>query len=190
MEAPTNFISDKNPLALAAPPDWWLKRLWDFDDSLVVIPSRQMYVYRLAQRRTPDRKSKLVHELQGGSDSQMLASYGLVPVTSIVATCKWDNPLMWANLAGRMPSRNGGAEAYEAKLLAQEKQAELDQLAQRDAMLDDVGKDSFKFYNLKRGVRSHLWSPTIKGSERLPDNRSAAIRIKNANSTKATITKI
>lgn len=184
-----NFIKDRNPLDLASPPKWWLKRLWDFDDSLVVVPSRMAYCYRLAQRRIPDRRTNLVHDLQGDSDSQMLRSYHLVPVTTIIATARWDNPLMWNDLAGRMPSRNGGAEAYEAKLLAIERQKELDELAKRDDMLDIVAKDSRKFYDLKRGVRSNLWSPTIKGSKPLPSNRSAAIRIVNANNSKAIITK-
>ena len=184
-----NYIKDRNPLDLAAPPKWWLKRLWDFDDSLVVIPSRQAYCYRLAQRRVPDKRTNLVHDIQGDNDSQMLRSYNLVPVTTIIATCRWDNPMMWNDLASRMPSRNGGAEAYEAKLLGLERQKELDELAKRDDMLDHVAKDSLKFYNLKRGVRSHLWSPNIKGSNRPAANRSAAIRIVNANNSKAIITK-
>lgn len=157
-----NYIKDRNPLDLAAPPQWWLKRLWDFDDTLVVVPSRMTYCYRLAQRRPPDAKTNLIHNIQNDSDSQMLKSYGLVPVTTIKALPRWDNPLMWVDLAGRMPSRNGGAEQYEAKLLAKEREVELKARADRDDMLDQVGKDSFKFYNLKRGVRSQLWSPATK----------------------------
>lgn len=185
-----NWLEDENPMNLPAPPQAWLQKLHDFDDSLVVLPSRQMYCYRLAQRRTPDRKSHLVHHLAADSDSNMLARYGLVPVTSIIATCKWDNPVMWEDLRQRMPSRMGGAEQFEKQLLARERQVELDKLAERDDMTTIVAKDAKKFYDLKRGVRTTLWSPTIKGSEKPASQRSAAIRILNANGGKATITKI
>lgn len=183
------LVSGGNPLDLKGPPEWWLKKLHEFDDSLVVIPSRLGYFYRLAQRRAPDPKAILAHNIQGDHDSQTLARFNLIPVTTIIATARWDNPLMWNDLASRMPSRNGGAEAYEAKLLTIERQKELDELAKRDDMLDIIAKDSKKFYDLKRGVRSNLWSPSIKGSNRLAANRSAAIRIVNANNSKAIITK-
>jgi hypothetical protein len=153
-----------------------LEKLAQFDDSLVVMPSRMGYFYRLAQRRAPDPRARLTHHLAKDSDSEVMARYGLVPVTTIIATARWDNPIMWEDLRQRMPSRMGGAEQFEKQLLAKELEAELRQRADRDDMLDQVGKDSFKFYNLKRGVRSHLWSPATPN--RAPHKQaSAAIKI-------------
>lgn len=163
-----NYIKDRNPLDLAPPPARWLKKLHEFDDSLVVIPSRMAYCYRLCQRRMPDKRTNLVHDLQNDSDSQMLRTYNLVPVTTIAALPRWDNPVMFEDLRQRMPSRMGGAEKYERELLAKERSVELRERADRDAMLDDVAKDSLKFYNLKRGVRSHLYSPATKNIAQRP----------------------
>jgi hypothetical protein len=163
-----NFIKDRNPLDLAPPPAWWLKKLWEFDDSLVVVPSRMTYCYRLCQRRAPDKRTNLVHDLQADSDSQMLRSYNMVPVTTIVANPRWDNPVMFEDLRQRMPSRMGGAEKFEAALLSKEQQVKLRERAEREDMLDQVAKDSLKFYNMKRGVRSHLWSPSVPNKPERP----------------------
>ena len=61
-----NYISDLNPFNLAGPPKWWLRRLWDFDSSLVMIPSRCNQIYRLGQRRPPDPRVEMVNEILGG----------------------------------------------------------------------------------------------------------------------------
>lgn len=164
----TNYIEDTNPFRLQGPPQFWLQKLWDFDDSLVVVPSKQGFFYRLAQRRPPDHKARLVHHLSKDSDSEMLASYGLVPVTTIIATARWDNYLMFEDLRQRMPSRMGGAEKYIEMLEMKEQQAKLRELADRDDMLTQVAKDSHKFYDLKRGVRSNLWSPATKNVAEKP----------------------
>ncbi len=158
----TNYIVDGNPLNLAGPPAWWLKKLHDFDPDLVVVPSRMGYFYRLAQRRPPDAKTHLVHHLQGDNDSNMLRRNNLVPVTTIIATCRWDNPLMWEDLRQRMPSRMGGAEKFEQALIAKENEKELRERADRDDMLTQVAKASKNWYDVKRGVRSNLWIPATK----------------------------
>lgn len=36
-----NWIADQNRFNLVKPPEWFLKRLWDFDAQLVIIPSRR-----------------------------------------------------------------------------------------------------------------------------------------------------
>lgn len=176
MELNNYITAGGNPFNLAGPPEWWLKKLHEFDDSLVVVPSKLGFFYRLAQRRPLDIKARMVHRISGDHDSNVLARYGLVPVTTIIATARWDNPLMWVDLAGRMPSRNGGAEKFEAALLMQEKERELKERLDRDDMLTQVAKDSHKFYNLKRGVRSHLWSPKTPDRSYTP-HKSAAIKI-------------
>lgn len=171
-----NFINDNNPFNLPKPPEYWLDRLREFDDSLVVIPSRQDCVYRLAQRRPPDPNITLANQLmKDGGDTQMLSSNGLVPVTTIRANPRWDNPLMWKELAERAPWRQGGAEAVIEKIEKAEANKEAELAAQTDAHLDYLGRDGWNYYNMKRGLRSRMWSPKIK--ERAAAAKSAAIKI-------------
>lgn len=176
----SNYIPDKNPLDLEAPPAWWLAKLLEFDDSLVVIPSRQVYCYRLAQRRPPDTRTNLVHSVQGDSDSQMMKTHGLVPVTTIKAHPRWDNPLMFEDLAARMPSRNGGWAAYEKRLNELEQMKELRDRAERDDMLNVISKDSLGFYKKKAGLKTAMWTPSTPNRHRdgAPSTSNApAIRI-------------
>jgi hypothetical protein len=159
----TNYIPDENKFQLSGPPDWWLRRLWDFDSSLRVIPSRQGFYYRLAQKRPLTIPMKLAQDtLWKESDTRMLARYGLVPVTTILATANWSNPLMFEELRRRAPWRLGGARAVEEQLLAEEQKAELRQRADTDAMLSDSAKDAWGLYKKKIGVQSHMWIPRTR----------------------------
>lgn len=158
-----NFIVDLNRFSLAGPPRWWLQKLWEFDPSLVVVPSRQTCVYRLAQRRKLQLPDHIVNDaLFNQSDTKMLASYSLVPVTSILATVNWSNPYIFVELANRAPWRLGGADTVNAMLEEQDWKNELDRKMQTDEHLDYLAKDSWKMYLKKIGVRSHLYSPTVK----------------------------
>lgn len=152
-----NYLEDLNRFRLAGPPRWWLHRLWDFDNSLVVVPSRQDCVYRLAQRRRLNLPDHIVNEaLFNESDTKMLASYSLVPVTTIIATANWSNPLMFKELSDRAPWRNGGAEQVTKRLDAMEAAQE----AQKAKELDDHNtiraKDAWKLYQAKTGQRKFL----------------------------------
>jgi hypothetical protein len=149
----TNYIQDTNPFRLAGPPKWWLRRLWDFDSSLVVVPSRQGFYYRLAQRRQLNLSEKMALELMSTeSDAKMMASYGLIPVTTILSTANWDSPLMWIDLAERAPWRQGGAEKVINHIegLEAQKEAKIDAL--NDEMITERAQDSWKIYRKKIGL--------------------------------------
>lgn len=166
MTRPANYIVDLNRFHLAGPPTYWLRQLWEFDNSLVVVPSRQAMVYRLAQKRKLQLPEHLVNDmLFNESDTKMLAQYSLVPVTTITATANWSNPYMFVELASRAPWRQGGAEKVNAMLEAQDKQDELDRAAKTDEHLDYLSKDAWGLYNKKIGLRSHMWSPKTKGAK-------------------------
>ena len=172
-----NFIPDHNRFKLAGPPDWWLRSLHEFDGSLVVVPSRQGFYYRLAQRRKPDLKTKLVNDiLFQDSDTQMLARYGLVPVTTILATANWSNPFMFEELRRRAPWRLGGAEAVTKQLEANEATAELDKRQNTDDHLSGLGKDAWGLYNKKIGVRSNMYIPRTSSSPSPIVNKAPAVR--------------
>lgn len=177
MLTPPNYIEDTNPFKLAGPPSWFRRKLWEFDASLVIVPSRQEFLYRLAQRRKLRLKEQIVNDmLKEQADTLMLASYGLIPVTTVMATVRWDNPLLFVELANRAPWRLGGADKVNAMLEAQDRQDTLAQRAKTDAVVSDLAKDSWKYYQLKQGLRSHLWSPSTKSSTSSPQ-RAPALHI-------------
>lgn len=150
----TNYIPDTNRFHLAGPPSWWLAKLWDFDSSLVVIPSRQQCLYRLAQRRKLSLREDITNNaLFNESDTRMLASYGLIPVTSILPTANWSNPYLFEELANRAPHRQGGADAAIRKVEDQELKDEFDKRQLTDEQLTYLSKDAWKYYNKKIGLR-------------------------------------
>ena len=152
-----NYIQDANKFSLAGPPKWWLAQLWSFDDSLVVVPSRQGFYYRLAQRRPLTLPAHLVNDaLFNESDTKMLARYSLIPVTTILATANWSNPYLFEELRRRAPWRLGGAE--KVTRLIEEDEARQDQAkqARTDEHLTSLSKDAWKLYNTKIGLRGTL----------------------------------
>lgn len=178
----SNYIPDRNRFNLSGPPDSWLERLREFDESLVVIPSRQEFLYRLCQRRPPDLKTEVIREsLSKDRDAQMMASYGLIPVTTILATANWDNPLMWKDLADRAPHRHGGADAYEKKLLAHEREQR--QKIERDQYNrnTDVIDEAWKYYQIKLGTRMGLAGGKTANRTPVPASKSPMLRILGPN---------
>lgn len=148
-----NYIPGTNPFKLAGPPKWWLIQLADFDPSLVVVPSKQDCVYRLAQRRHLKLPEHIVNDaLFNQSDTQMLASYSLVPVTTIIATANWSNPTMWKDLAERAPWRQGGAEKVNALLDQRDLDRESAKQQATEAHLTSLGKDGWNLYRKKIGL--------------------------------------
>jgi len=121
------------------------------------------FFYRLGQRRKLQLPERIVNDvLKEQSDTQMLAQYNLVPVTTILATVRWDSPLIFADLTMKAPWRMGGADKYEKLLLQRERQDRLNQLTERGEQAEYLAKDAWKLYNKKIGTRTHMWSPVTK----------------------------
>lgn len=159
----TNYIVDQNRFKLAGPPKWWLQKLYDFDTSLVVVPSRQDCVYRLAQRRPLNLQENITNDaLFNQSDTKMLAGYSLVPVTTIIATANWSNPYMWTDLAGRAPWRQGGAEKVIREVEERELIHEGKMRLKTDDHLTQVAKDGWKYYQNLTGQRRFIDSSKTK----------------------------
>jgi hypothetical protein len=175
----TNYIPDMNKFKLSGPPQWWLRRLWDFDASLVVLPSRQGFYYRLAQRRPPNLPTAVVEDImKEEGDTRMMSSYHLVPITTILATANWSNPLMWQDLAERAPWRQGGADKMIRTIEDRENMRELDKRQETQEHLSYLGKDAWNLYNKKIGLRTRMYSPATKSVASKPTRQSAAIRPK------------
>lgn len=100
------------------------------------------------------------------SDTKMLASYSLTPVTTIVATANWSNPYIFEELRRRAPWRMGGADKVNAQLDAQDAQVEVDKQQKIDEHLEYLSKDSWNLYKKKIGVRTHMYSPNVKSRVR------------------------
>lgn len=146
----TNYIPDVNKFKLAGPPTWWLRKLHDFDNSLVVVPSRQDCVYRLAQKRPLNLPEHVTNDiLFKQSDTQMLASYSLVPVTTILATANWSNPYLFKELNDRAPHRLGGAEKVINDIESRELTEEMRKNMETDDMLTRTAKSGWKYYKEK-----------------------------------------
>lgn len=164
-----NFIRDLNRFNLADPPKWFLAQLMQFDESLVIVPSRQGFYYRLAQRRKLLLTEKVVNEaLFAESDTKMLASYSLIPVTTIKADPNWGNPILFKELQDRCPSMNGGAEKVIKSIEDREFEAHLKQRAATDEHLTHLAKDAWKYYGIKAGTRIGMYSPKVAGASKAP----------------------
>lgn len=173
-----NFIPDTNPFKLAGPPRWWLKQLNDFDETLVVVPSRQGFFYRLAQRKRLSLPEKMTNDLLWQeSDTKMLASYGLIPVTTILATANWSNPFLFEELRRRSPHRMGGAEKVTNDVETAEREASLKKQVEIDERNTFIAKDAWKLYLKKLGLRSHMWSPKTSTPVTEKLDRAPAIKI-------------
>ena len=165
-----NYIPDVNRFKLAGPPSWFLAQLRDFDDSLVVVPSRQGFYYRLAQRRKLKLPEHIINEaLWNESDTHMLARYSLVPVTTILATANWGNPLIFHELTQRAPWRMGGAAKVIEDIEGGERDVEIRKQQATEEHLEYLGKDAWKLYRKKIGLgRSWNTTPAASKSDSKP----------------------
>lgn len=130
-----------------------------FDSSLVIVPSRQGFYYRLAQRRKLQLTENVINEaLFAESDTKMLASHSLIPVTTIKADPNWGNPILFQELRERCPSMLGGHEKVSKMLEDREFASDMQKRAATEEHLTHLGKDAWKYYNMKLGTRSGLFS--------------------------------
>jgi hypothetical protein len=134
-----NFIPD-NP-KMAAPPEFWLQQLHDFDADLVLLPSRMIpYAYVLGRRRrfSAGLTDKAIADVSNQQDTVMCLHYGLVPVTMIyqIGTV-WNIDPILRSLKARDIWAHGGADKYADKL-------------------DDA--DATRDKKLKQSIRDDMWN--------------------------------
>lgn len=151
------WIEDRNRFGLAKPPDYFLQRLLDYDNMLVVIPSRQQALYRLARRVqfTPGIGALAV--LSREADTAMMHTHGLVPVTTIVrfgGSNFWDAESVIQKLKDRDIWEHGGAEKV-AELMDAAEAADRQRLLEstRDNMRQRA-KDGWNSLQARTGSRN------------------------------------
>lgn len=182
MNLPPNYIEDVNKFKLAGPPGYFRRALWAFDKDLVIVPSRQGFFYRLCLRRQLSLPAHIVNEaLFNESDTKMLATYGLVPETTILATVNWGNPTLIEQLRQRSVHRNGGAEAVANRIEADEAAEDLKKRQANAEMADYLSRDAWLMYNKKIGTRSNGFAVKTPGTP----SEKLAPSVRTANKTAA-----
>lgn len=156
-----NWIPDN--VRFPKPPTWFLSRLWEFDSALVVLPSRSRRAYILARRRNLSNRVPLLvkadNELQKrtrGNDADMLAKHNLVFVDVIKGQNMhgtW-SPLIFQDLKDRDIPTQGGAAAYNQKLLIQEKDVKDKKRANWIDDLNHRSKDAYRSLQARTGQRN------------------------------------
>lgn len=158
-----NYIAD-NP-KMVAPPSYWMQRLWDFDDQLVVLPSRQRpYAYVLARRCKKSRGIPPEFVADPLGDTAMCSKYHLVNVRWIYRynTTSWsiDNIIreLHACDAWRYKSGDEHADAIDAFDEAQAAK----KVAQNRDMFYGIAGDDWIHHLAQTGQRTKLNRPTPK----------------------------
>jgi hypothetical protein len=178
----SNWIPDINRWNLETPPSWWLQRLFDFDDKLVVIPSRQQMLYRIARRKQLSPGIGPLAVIDNQRDTAMLATHGLVPVTTMIRfASSWDIDAvllklrerdMWAVSGG--PASGKSAQERAAKVAdtieAHEAAQDAKERTRLRDELDHRSRDAWRSYQARTGQRSRLTTsgPSVNG----PTSRS------------------
>lgn len=181
-EATRNWIPDNT--RFPKPPAWFLKQLWDFDDALVVLPSRSRRAYILARRRNLTLRSpyfiKVDREMlraTRGNDTDMLADNSLVFVDLISGVNMhgaW-SPLIFDELRKRDIWKDG-ADKYNDKLLAEEKSDAEKKRAKWLGDIDHRSRDAYRSYKARTGQRN----------QHANDNHKKAARVYKPSSSSTT----
>lgn len=153
----TNYIADVNKFKLAKPPAYRLRELFEFDPSIVIIPSREQSYHILAQR---DRKLTLQKEIDPhiiAADEAMLRSYNLVSplkLVSVTGGWNWSSTDLRPQLVARSVARMGGSARVIEAIEAQDEADRLKRLRYRDEdILTPRIRAGVRAFQMRRGSR-------------------------------------
>lgn len=151
-----NYINDNTKMAI--PPAYVLQRFYDFDNMLVLFPSRhQPYAYVIARRRVLARRTdKALMDTIDQPDTKMVYAEGCVPVTMLYnISGNWGEvDTVIEGLRRRDTWAVGGGEKAAAMLDAADKRREdAVKKAIRDDMYNRSG-DAWRSYQARTGQRT------------------------------------
>lgn len=169
-----NLLNSENPFKLAAPPNWWLQKLFDYDSQLVIVPSRIRMAYILARRR---RFSNAMAELatldqnmvklSAGLDGDTLANHNLIYVRHLIGeTVRKPEIFQW--LADHDVTAKGGGEKVAARV--EDIEADLASQKRRN-MISDIehrAGDAWRSYQARTGRRSGYSSNGSGRAKQMP----------------------
>jgi hypothetical protein len=154
--AAANYIADN--AVMEVPPPYFLQRLFDFDNMLVLIPSRHVpFAYVVARRRqfSVGLTDAAILESIEQPDTKMCISYGVVPVCLMFKTGpSWDVDSLIRDLAARDLWAHGGADKVADMLEAQEAAEEARVKAQIRSDIWDRSADAWESYKARVGANN------------------------------------
>lgn len=184
METPAtfaNWIPDSNRWNLPTPPDWFLKRLYDFDAQLVLIPSRKKVkserpAYLLCRRRLHSAGLGDVAMLDNKHpDTNMCYQHNVVPIAplrfknnQVAFTEAGVNSLIEDLKSRDMWALSGGPDGNPDKIWDAVEYAELLQRRKDRRNLRDM------FYHMARDAYRSLTARTGRRSKRASDFHGVA----------------
>ncbi len=150
-----NFLP-LNP-KMAAPPAYFLQRIYDYDNQLVLFPSYAVpFAYVLARRRrlTAGLTDFALESTISNPDTKAALHHGLVPVSLIYRTGEsWNPDPVIRSLMSRDIWRAGGGEkAADALDTADDKKQKTLKAGIRDDMWNRSG-DAWRSYQARTGQR-------------------------------------
>ena len=124
MQTPNNYIADDVATAIDIPAPYFLQRLYDFDNMLVVLPSRKTPgAYVIARRRqfSAGFSDKAMIDAIDQPDTKMCLALGIVPVCMMFKTGpSWNPDPIIQSLMARDIWAHGGADKVADMLEEQE----------------------------------------------------------------------
>lgn len=151
-----NFLP-LNP-KMAVPPAYFLQRIYDYDDMLVLFPSYTVpFAYVLARRRqrSAGLTDKAVESVLTNPDTKAAMQHGLIPVSLMYRTGEsWNPDPVIRSLKSRDIWTNGGADKV-ADTLDSADEAKQTKLKKdiRDDMYNHSG-DAWRSYQARTGQRN------------------------------------
>jgi hypothetical protein len=158
-----NWLGSANPFNLPKPPAWWLTRLHDQDEGLVVFPSAlRVNTYVLARRREFSRDLHELFKRKGANvarprispDSDTLAAHNLVYVAHIVGGIgNWSETIFRQLKEGDTWAQGGASKVIE-KIEGAELRADQRKHANLLDKIDHMARDAYRSYKARTGQRN------------------------------------
>lgn len=160
---------------MAEPPAYWLQRLFDYDNMLVVFPSiRTPFAYVLARRRqfTRGLDPKVLIDTIDQPDTKFCLAHGLVPVSMIYRHGDgWSIDNIIASLQRRDVWRAGGAEQATKIVEAAEDAAETKRKTDLRTEMWNRSGQAWESYKRRTGQRVSV--PGRASAHPAPTNRAS-----------------
>ena len=151
-----NFIHDN--VRMDVPPAYFLQRVHDFDNMLVIIPSRyKPFAYVVARRKqfSAGLTYKAIENTITQPDTVMCFNYGVVPVCLMFKTGPtWDVDALLRSLAARDMWAHGGPDKVADMLEAQEEAAKKKIQAEIRADLYNRSGAAWQSYKARVGANN------------------------------------
>jgi hypothetical protein len=165
-----NYLPTANPFNLAAPPAWFLQRLYAYDAAIVIFPSVKEPLYRIGRRGRNGHG--LLNTLKGNPDTKIFVDNRLWPWKSILPTAvgaDWNRILM--EIPQYDTQRHGDPATRLDDLEAAQEAAEDRRMASE---LDAMGHSSYNLFKMMEGSRVGFGSrPEGAGYRALPAKKRA-----------------